>query len=165
MVTIKKYSNRRLYDTSQSRYITQDELAEMIRAGAEPKVVDAKSGEDLTQATLTQIVMESRGASKHLSVPVLLQMIRMDAGALAEFLGQTVGWALQLYLSAIRGVASLPGMGSLPFANPLASLMTWGPWRGGAERGGESVSEVELLRREVQTLKSELDAIKDKQER
>ncbi len=45
---IKKYSNRRLYDTAESRYITLDELAESIRRGAEVRVLDAQSGEDLT---------------------------------------------------------------------------------------------------------------------
>src|SRR5262245_46762004 len=61
---VKKYTNRRLYDTEESRYITLEELAEKIRAGDDASVIDARTGEDLTQATLTQIIMESRGAAR-----------------------------------------------------------------------------------------------------
>jgi polyhydroxyalkanoate synthesis repressor PhaR len=57
---VKKYSNRRLYDTESSQYITLEELAGKIRAGSDAQVVDAKTGQDLTQATLTQIILEHR---------------------------------------------------------------------------------------------------------
>ena len=56
---IKRYSNRKLYDTQESRYVTLDEIAGMIRTGKEIQVVDAGSGEDLTSVTLTQIILES----------------------------------------------------------------------------------------------------------
>ena len=56
---IKRYSNRKLYDTQESRYVTLEEIEEMIRAGKEIQVVDAGSGEDLTSVTLTQIILES----------------------------------------------------------------------------------------------------------
>ena len=61
---VKKYANRRLYDMDSSRYVTLEELAERIRAGADVKVLDAKTNEDFTQPTLAQIILESRGASK-----------------------------------------------------------------------------------------------------
>ena len=64
MTVVKKYSNRRLYDTGDSRYITLEELAEKVRAGAEVRVIDAKTDEDLTQSTLAQIILESRGAAR-----------------------------------------------------------------------------------------------------
>ena len=54
-VTIKKYANRRLYDTESSSYITLDRLAAMIREGREFEVIDAKSGDDITHTVLTQI--------------------------------------------------------------------------------------------------------------
>src|SRR5208283_462704 len=54
-VVIKKYGNRRLYDAEASHYVTLGEIAAKVRQGAEVRVVDAKSGADLTQATLTQI--------------------------------------------------------------------------------------------------------------
>jgi polyhydroxyalkanoate synthesis repressor PhaR len=64
-VVIKKYANRRLYDTESSTYITLDRLAQMVREGREFEVVDAKSGEDITRQVLTQIIVdeEARGST------------------------------------------------------------------------------------------------------
>ena len=64
-VTIKKYANRRLYDTESSTYITLDRLAAMVREGREFEVVDAKTGDDITRQVLTQIIVdeEARGAT------------------------------------------------------------------------------------------------------
>ena len=64
-VTIKKYANRRLYDTESSAYITLDRLAAMVREGREFEVVDAKTGEDITRQVLTQIIVdeEARGGA------------------------------------------------------------------------------------------------------
>jgi polyhydroxyalkanoate synthesis repressor PhaR len=107
-VLVKKYGNRRLYDTEQSRYITLEELADLIRRGeGEVRVVGAKDGKDLTTATLAQIIVESRGAARLLPVPILVQLIRLGDGALAEFLGTYVTWALEAYLQAKKGVQSI----------------------------------------------------------
>ena len=78
IVIIKKYANRRLYDTESSSYITLDHLSAMTRAGREFKVVDAKSGDDITHSVLTQIIMEeeNRGETM-LPVPFLRQLISM----------------------------------------------------------------------------------------
>lgn len=78
VVIIKKYANRRLYDTESSTYITLERLAEMVRQKRDFKVVDAKSGEDITRGVLTQIIMdeESRGATM-LPVNFLRQLIAM----------------------------------------------------------------------------------------
>lgn len=115
-VIIKKYGNRRLYDTEHSSYITMEELADKIRAGTDVAVVEAKSGQDITQATLTQIIIESRGAAKLLPVALLTQLIRMGDDALAEFLGQYMTGALELYFRAKRGAQAVA-----PF-NPFAAL-------------------------------------------
>jgi polyhydroxyalkanoate synthesis repressor PhaR len=113
---IKKYGNRRLYDTGDSRYVTQDELAAKIRGGADVRVVDAQTNEDLTQATLTQIVLETGHAAKFLPVQLLTQMIRLSDDALAEFFSRYVTGALDVYLQAKRGVQSIASF------NPLAQL-------------------------------------------
>jgi len=78
VVIIKKYANRRLYDTESSTYITLERLAEMVRQKREFQVVDAKTGEDITRSVLTQIIMdeESRGATM-LPVNFLRQLISM----------------------------------------------------------------------------------------
>ncbi|MGI9100897.1 MAG: polyhydroxyalkanoate synthesis regulator DNA-binding domain-containing protein [Terriglobales bacterium] len=59
---IKKYANRRMYDTSASRYINLEDIAALVQKGKEIRVVDAKTGEDLTHVTLTQIIMEDAKA-------------------------------------------------------------------------------------------------------
>ncbi len=63
-ITIKKYSNRKLYDQSRSRYVTLDDIATLIREGHEVRVVDATSGEDLTSVTLAQVILENERAHK-----------------------------------------------------------------------------------------------------
>jgi polyhydroxyalkanoate synthesis repressor PhaR len=106
-VLIKKYGNRRLYDTGESRYITLDELAAKVRGGADVRIVDAQNGEDLTQATLVQVVLEAGSAAKFLPVQLLTQMIRLSDDSLAEFFSRYVTSALDLYLQAKRGVQTL----------------------------------------------------------
>lgn len=63
-VTIKKYANRRLYNTETSSYITLDNLSQMIREGRDFRVVDAKTGDDITHSVLTQIIMDEEGKGK-----------------------------------------------------------------------------------------------------
>ncbi len=78
IVTIKKYANRRLYDTQRSSYITLENLAQMVREGREFRVVDAKTDEDITHGVLTQIIMdeEQRGQTM-LPVSFLRQLIAL----------------------------------------------------------------------------------------
>lgn len=115
VVVVKKYPNRRLYDTSESRYITLEDLTARIRRGKNVLVQDAQTGADLTQATLTQIILESRGGARLLPVPLLVRLIRLDDEALAEFMGRYVSWALEMYLQAKRRARAF-----LPL-NPLAT--------------------------------------------
>lgn len=78
-VVVKKYANRRLYNTETSTYVTLDDLAAMVRAERDFVVFDAKSGEDLTHAVLTQIIVEQEsraGGQTLLPVPFLRQLIR-----------------------------------------------------------------------------------------
>ena len=76
MRLIKKYSNRRLYDTSASSYVNLDELAALVRSGEEVQVVDAKTGDDLTRPVLVQIVMEVQGGLDLFPVGLLHRIIR-----------------------------------------------------------------------------------------
>lgn len=110
---IKKYGNRRLYDTGDSRYITLEELAQKIRGGTDVRVVDAKTSEDLTQATLTQIILESGSAHRTLPIPLLTQMIRLGDDSLGEFFSRYVTAALEMYLAAKRGVQNLASVSPL----------------------------------------------------
>jgi polyhydroxyalkanoate synthesis repressor PhaR len=130
---VKKYSNRRLYDTVDSKYITLDELAAKIRDGADPRVIDAKTNADLTQATLAQIIFESRGGANLLPAALLTRMIRMGDDALAEFLGRYVSWSLDIYLQAKQGAQALAPynpFATVPFsaAGALARMVMNNPW-------------------------------------
>jgi polyhydroxyalkanoate synthesis repressor PhaR len=131
LVLIKKYGNRRLYDTGDSRYVTLDELATKIRSGLDLRVVDAQTGEDLTQATLTQIVLETGNAAKFLPVQLLTQMIRLSDDALAEFFSRYVTSALDLYLSAKRGVQTIATYNPLTQIPMAASDALARMWMGG----------------------------------
>jgi len=88
IVTIKKYANRRLYNTQSSSYITLDHLAKMTREGVEFKVVDAKSGADITHQILTQIIMEEEANSGEQILPVnfLRQLIAMYGNSMQSLL-------------------------------------------------------------------------------
>lgn len=78
-IVIKKYANRRLYNTASSSYITLDDLARMVRENIEFAVFDAKSGDDITHSILTQIIMEEEASSGQQMLPVsfLRQLIAM----------------------------------------------------------------------------------------
>ncbi len=97
-VTIKKYANRRLYDTESSTYITLDRLAQMVREGREFEVVDAKSGEDITRQVLTQIIVdeEARGATM-LPLNFLKQLIGLYGNSMQNFVPQYLEAAMDAF--------------------------------------------------------------------
>ena len=75
--TIKKYANRRLYNTGTSTYVTLEDLAEMVKSGEDFTVVDAKSGEEITRSVLTQIIFEQENKGQNLlPITFLRQLIR-----------------------------------------------------------------------------------------
>jgi len=87
VTVIKKYGNRRLYDTAGSRYVNLDDLAALVRAGKEVRVVDAKSGRDLTRVTLTQIITEdAKDKPTGLPLELLRQLIMASDEVRQEFL-------------------------------------------------------------------------------
>lgn len=164
MRVIKKYTNRRLYDTETSGYITLDELADIIRGGSDVRVVDAKSGEDLTQATLAQIIVDSRSAAKLLPTPLLTQMIRMDDHALGEFLSKYMTWALEMYMMAKRGanhVAPVMPFATLPFSmgNAMARMMQSLPW-GAQEQPPPPPPVTDRNKADIDDLRQEIEALK-----
>jgi len=77
-ITIKKYANRRLYNTGTSAYVTLEDLAEMVKQGEDFLVYDAKTGEDITRSVLTQIIFEQEGKNGQSLLPItfLRQLIR-----------------------------------------------------------------------------------------
>lgn len=86
-VVIKKYGNRRLYDTTNSRYVNLEEIAALIRQGATVQVIDAKSGRDLTRVTLTQIITEDvKDKPTGLPLELLRQLILASDQVRQEFM-------------------------------------------------------------------------------
>jgi polyhydroxyalkanoate synthesis repressor PhaR len=85
---VKRYSNRKLYDTGDSRYVTLEEIARWIRAGEEAQIVDNESGEDLTAVTFAQIILESeRKKSNLLPIRMLRELIQHGEEAWGEITG------------------------------------------------------------------------------
>jgi polyhydroxyalkanoate synthesis repressor PhaR len=88
---IKRYQNRKLYDTHQSCYVTLDEIAEMIMRGEEVLVLDNRSKKDITSSTLTQIIFEKQKRSKvMIPVTTLRDIIQLGGGTFSGFLTKSV---------------------------------------------------------------------------
>ena len=161
---VKKYGNRRLYDTEGSRYVTLEEVAERVRLGEDLRVVDAKTGRDLTQVTLAQLILESRGAARLLPVPLLKQLLRMRDDALAEFFGRYVTWALEVYLRLKQGARMWNPLAGLGFGAPELLSRLLRPGSPGADElqppplddppePMRDAAELAQLRRELDELK------------
>jgi polyhydroxyalkanoate synthesis repressor PhaR len=127
VVIIKKYANRRLYNTESSTYITLEHLAVMVREKREFKVLDAKSGEDITHNVLTQIIMEeeSRGTTM-LPVNFLRQLIGMYGDSMQSMVPQY----LEASLEAFQRNQS-------QFRDAMAGAFTSGPFAELARRNME----------------------------
>ncbi|MBD3814494.1 MAG: polyhydroxyalkanoate synthesis repressor PhaR, partial [Betaproteobacteria bacterium] len=118
-VIIKKYANRRLYNTSSSSYITLDDLANMTRKGTDFQVLDAKTGDDITHSILTQIIMEEEASGQQmLPVSFLRQLISMYGNSMQAMMPSY----LEATMSNFREHQSKfkdafeQGMGGNPFA-------------------------------------------------
>jgi polyhydroxyalkanoate synthesis repressor PhaR len=117
-VVIKRYQNRRLYDTEASAYVNLDQLAALVRDGRRIQVIDAKTGEDLTRRFMTQILIESQGM---LPLEILQQLACASDRAFRDFLNWYLSSAMAVYqqvqdtwqkplrdLAAPRGQVGMP---------------------------------------------------------
>jgi polyhydroxyalkanoate synthesis repressor PhaR len=157
---IRKYSDRRLYDTSGSRYVKLDDIARMIREGVEVEVRDARTGKDITRVILTQIIMEdAREGDAGPPLPLLRQMVMASDRATHDFLAWYLNSTLDLYKKAqqtlrsrveeAKHVASSP----LDFVRHLLAGQAWPP-----ERGSDEVEEMRRRIRELEERVAELTA-------
>ena len=123
---IKKYENRRLYNTATSQYINQDQVAQLVREGHDVRVVDAASGEDLTRLILAQIVVEdAKAPGSVFPLDVLRQMIVASGRATQESAVHYMKAMLDLYQNAYRAMP--PAMNPLEFMRwpqPAATMGT-----------------------------------------
>ena len=162
-VTIKKYANRRLYDTESSSYITLDKLATMIREGREFEVLDAKSGDDITHQVLTQIIVdeEARGSTM-LPVNFLRQLIGLYGGSMQ---GAVPGY-LDAAMDAFK--TNQNAMREALTANPLADLAkrnmamfeeATSALRPKPRAAEGEASEIDKLRAELASLQAKVDRL------
>jgi polyhydroxyalkanoate synthesis repressor PhaR len=109
-ILIKKYGNRRLYNTTGSRYVNLDDIAALIREGKDVKIVDAKTGQDLTRVTLTQIITEdAKDKPTGLPLELLRQLIMASDEVRQEFIMWYLKSAFDTYQKVQEAVQSRLG--------------------------------------------------------
>lgn len=171
-IIIKKYANRRLYDTESSAYITLERLAQMVRQKKDFKVVDAKSGDDITRSVLAQIIMEeeARGATM-LPVNFLRQLISMYGDSMQS----VVPHYLEASLDALQRNQNQfrDAMENAIATNPLAEMArrnmemftsaartgTPSGAKGEAKDGAGNKAELAALRDQLEALQKKLDKL------
>lgn len=125
-ITIKKYANRRLYNTATSSYVTLDHLCQMVKDNADFVVYDAKTGEDITRSVLTQIIVEeeSKGGQNLLPIPFLRQLISFYGDSLGGLVPRYLEYSMQAFLrneEQMRQYMEHALGGLFPF-NPIEEL-------------------------------------------
>jgi polyhydroxyalkanoate synthesis repressor PhaR len=169
IIIIKKYANRRLYDTEKSCYITLDDLSEMTRSGRHFQVLDAKTDEDLTHNVLTQIIMdeESRGQTL-LPVDFLRQLISMYGDNMQAIVPQYLTASMEAFRqnqkqfqSALKGVLTSGPLGDIAKRNfdmfeAAAGALVPKILKPGASKPANPASKDD----EIAALKAELEALK-----
>ena len=112
-VIIKKYANRRLYNTSSSSYITLDDLANMVRENVDFQVVDAKTGDDITHSILTQIIVEeeANGDEQMLPISFLRQLIGMYGNSMQSVMPSYLEASMANFRANQSKIAELLGKG------------------------------------------------------
>ena len=162
-VVIKKYANRRLYDTESSAYITLDRLAEMVREGREFEVVDAKTGEDITRQVLTQIIVdeEARGSTM-LPVGFLKQLIGLYGNSMQGVVPQYLEAAMDAFKRNQKAIGD--AFGGNAFADIAKRNMEIFE---GASRAfaGNAKKAAAASEKELDELRSELAKLQEKVER
>ena len=172
-VVVKKYANRRLYNTESSSYVTLEDLAAMIRHGRDFVVYDAKSGDDITRSVLTQIIVEEEAKGKNLLPESFLrQMIGLYGNKMGQLVPGYLDYAMRGFAQQQeqwrRGMESAMG-GFKPFEMPFdltelgqrnmammeRALAMFSPF---PNRAG---SELETLRAENEALKAELARLRN----
>jgi polyhydroxyalkanoate synthesis repressor PhaR len=179
-VLIKKYENRRLYDTTNSRYVNLEDVAEMVRKGGEVQVVDAKTNEDITRTILTQIIVEeTKGRELGLPLELLRQLVLASDAARHQFLEWYLKNAMEAYQKVSESLQHRFQEVQHAAANPMEAVMNlWrsNPFLGGGAAGSvpifpwaspappqaspkpEETKEIDALRQRMEELEKQLKA-------
>ena len=119
-VVIKKYENRRLYDTTNSRYVNLEEVAQLLQQGNDVQVIDAATGDDITRLILTQIIVEdAKTPQSNFPLDLLRQMVVASGRATQESALNYMKAMLDLYQSSYRAVA--PQLNPFDFMQSMQS--------------------------------------------
>lgn len=182
VIVIKKYANRRLYNTATSRYVTLEQLSEMVKAGQNFAVYDAKTGEDITRSVLTQIIFEeeSKGGQTLLPVNFLRQLIGMYGGVMQPFVPNYLETVMETFtknqeaireqftgvLSKVPGLKPLEDIAKQNMALMKKAMQSFTPFPldktpTGKERAAAPASGGD----EVSELRARLDAMQEQLER
>jgi len=185
VITIKKYANRRLYNTATSSYVTLDHLAEMVKEGTDFVVTDAKSGDDITRSVLTQIIVEQEGKGQNL-LPI--KFLRQVIG----FYGDSLGGLVPRYLEhsmeafhqneaqmrgtmqqAFKGILPMQGleeMGKQNMALFENAMKMWNPFAATRATGtpgstangattGEKSEDIDSLKSQLNAMQAQLEKL------
>jgi polyhydroxyalkanoate synthesis repressor PhaR len=156
---IKRYSNRKLYDTQESRYVTLDEIEEMIRNGQEISVVDASTGEDLTSVTLTQIILEKERSHRAALPAAFLHQLIKHGEAWQDFVQRSIKSSLEGIISSQREMERV--------FHEWSARAGWGPSASRPEprRDGGGEGDADRLRDEVTSLRERLRSLEERLEK
>ncbi len=129
--TVKKYANRRLYDTEASRHVTLDGIRQLVAGGEDVVVIDDTTGEDITRSILLQVISEQeQGGRPILSAEMLRHIIRFYGNPLQELMGGYLERSLDIFMKQQKGLQDQiqKSMGALPMGmtpphlSPLGSM-------------------------------------------
>jgi polyhydroxyalkanoate synthesis repressor PhaR len=158
---IKRYSNRKLYDTQESRYVTLEEIEEMIRAGREISVVDAASGEDLTSVTLTQIILENERTRRASLPAAFLHQLIKHGESWQDFVQKSMRASLEGMISSQRDMERIfrdwsvrAGWGAMGVVPPAPAAEP--------KRDGAPGDDADKLREEVTALRDRLRSLEER---
>jgi polyhydroxyalkanoate synthesis repressor PhaR len=154
---IKKYGNRRLYDTAASRYVNLDEIAGLIRQGKDVRILDARSGKDLTRVTLTQIITEdAKDKPTGLPLELLRQLVVASDEVRQEFVMWYLKSAFDAYEKVQGAVQSRLGEVQSAILSPVEMMAKFLGSSSPLRPGTESAAELQELRKRVAELEARL---------
>ena len=157
-VVIKKYGNRRLYDTAESRYVNLDEIAGLVRRGKDVQVVDAKTGQDLTRVTLTQIIMEdAKDKPTGLPLELLRQLVVASDEVRQEFVMWYLKSAFDAYQKVQDAVQSRLGEVQSAILSPMDMMKKFVAEPPPAHPRAQTEPELDGLRKRVAELEARLE--------
>ena len=158
-VIIKKYGNRRLYDTAGSCYVNLEDIARFIREGKDVQVVDAKTGRDLTRVVLTQVITEdAKGKPTGLPLELLRQLIIASDEVRQEFVMWYLKSAFDTYEKVQDAVQSRLTDVQSAFLSPVDTMKRFLGASAPAQPRSEPEPEVDALRKRVAELEARLES-------